>query len=391
MRILFILDEFFPENNGGAATIAFTLAKGLKELGHDLLVLTATHDAKNVEDDEIEGLKIKRIFTKPFGKFRNLKNIRNNNILAETEKIFEKYNPDIIHIHSLHHRFSYGVIGLSKRFSRAVFLTLHDAQTIYNGKLFPKIKTCDLNPAQNYKITWIDRFKKDKYAYNPFQIFFIKRALKRADKIFAVSDALKKTLEANGIFNIEVIHNGIAVDERSNNEIIENNVLFAGRVDKAKGVENLINSFNIISLEIPDAKLIIVGDGNFKTEKNENIKILPWQNREEMKKIFSQAKVVIVPSIYLDPFPTVNLEAMAAEKPVVGTCFGGTPEIVLNNETGYIVNPHDEKELAGKIIDLLKNADRTKLFGENGRKRIEKYFSLGKQIYETLIWYNKFL
>ena len=110
-----------------------------------------------------------------------------------------------------------------------------------------------------------------------------------------------------------------------------------------------------------------------------------------MRKIISESKMVVVLSLYLDPFPTVNLEAMASGKPIVGTCFGGTPEAVANNETGYIVNPYDEKELAAKIIDLLKNPEKAKLFGTNGRHRVEKFFSLDQQVQKTLEWYKKFL
>lgn len=391
MRILFILDEFLPENSGGAANVALSLAKGLKAQGNEILVLTATNDPERVGEIEIEGIKIRKIYTRPFGKLRNFKNLKNRDILEKSEEVLAEYMPDIVHIHALHHRFSYGIIGLAKHFSKAVFLTLHDAQTVYNGKLFPKRKICELKPEYDYKISWFDNLKKDRFSYNPFQKFFIKRALKKVDKIFAVSNALKIALEVNGISNIEVMHNGINVDEWSGGEATGNNILFAGRVDEAKGAGVLVRVFNIVNSQIPDAKLTIVGDDDFKTEKKENIKILPWQSREEMKKLFSQAKVVVVPSLYLDPFPTVNLEAMAAEKPVVGTCFGGTPEVVVDNETGYIVNPYNEKELAAKIIDLLKNPEKASRFGNNGRERVKNLFSLEKQVRETLKWYNKFI
>lgn len=391
MKILFILDEFLPENSGGAANVAFWLAKGLMNAGHELLVLTATNNPESVGEIEIEGIKIRKISTRYFGRLRNFKNLKNRDILEKAEKVFEEYRPDIVHIHALNHRFSYGIIGLAKQFSKAVFLTLHDAQTIYNGKLYPKRKICELKPEYDYKISWFDNLKKDKFSYNPFQKFFIKRALKKVDKIFAVSRALKGALEANKISNIEVVHNGINSSEWSYGEAIGNNILFAGRVDEAKGVKALIRAFKTVNYEIPDATLTIVGDGDFKTEKNENIKILPWQSREEMKKLFIGAAVIAVPSLYIDPFPTVNLEAMAAGKPVVGTCFGGTPEAVLDNETGYIVNPYNEKELAGKIIDLLKNPEKTARFGNNGRDRVEKFFSLKKQVQQTLNWYKKFL
>lgn len=382
MKILFILDEFLPENSGGAANIAFWLAKGLIKLGHELLVLTATYNPEKVGNIEIEGIKVKRILTYPFGYLRNFKNLKNQEILNESEKIIKEYRPDVVHIHALHHRFSYGVISLAKRFSKAVFFTLHDAQTVFNGKLFPK---------RGYKIRWLDNLKRDGLSYNLLQKFFIRRALKKVNKIFAVSDALKKALETNGIGNIEVIHNGINFNEWPMNEFQENNILFIGRVGEAKGANVLIKILGAINSKIPDAKLIIVGDENFIAEDNKNIKMLPWQyDRIEVKKLFAKAKIVAVPSLYLDPFPTVNLEAMAAGRPVVGTCFGGTPEVVTDNETGYIVNPYDENKLVEKIVDLLKNPDKIKLFGTNGRKRIEKFFNLEKQVQETLFWYNKF-
>ncbi len=391
MKILFILDEFLPENSGGAANVAFSLAKGLITQGNEILVLTATHDKNNVGDIEIDGVKIKRIYTRPFGRLRNCKNLKNRSILADAKIVLAKYKPDIVHIHTLHNRFSYGIIKLAKEYSRAVFLTLHDAQTIFNGKLYPKRKICNLNPAHDYKITWIDRLKKDGLAYNSFQGFFIRQALKKADRIFAVSWALKEALEANNISNIDVIYNGINADEWTTGASSNNNILFAGRVDEAKGVSVLIKAFDIINSEIPNAKLTIVGDGNFSAAENQNVKVLPWQGREAMKKIFSEAKVIVVPSLYLDPFPTVNLEAMASAKPVIGTCFGGTPEAVINNETGYIVNPYNEKELASKIIDLLKNPGKAARFGNNGRNRVKNFFSLEKQVQETLNWYKKFL
>lgn len=401
MKILFILDEFLPEHSGGAANVAFWLAKGLIKSGRELTVLTATFNPENVGKVEIEGVKIRKILGRPFGKFRNFQNLKNRDILKKTKKFLAEYRPDVVHIHTLHHQFSYEVIDLAKQFSKAVFLTLHDAQTVYNGKLYPKRKICDLNPVYNYKVNWFDNLKRDGFGYNQLQKFFIKRTLKKADKIFAVSNALKGALEANGIYNVETIHNGIDADEWMGGEVIGKNILFAGRVDEAKGVKVLIRAFIMVNSQIPDAKLTIVGDGDFspfggspegeKTEKNKNIKILPWQSREEMKKLFAESAVVTVPSLYIDPFPTVNLEAMAAGRPVVGTCFGGTPEAVVNNETGYIVNPYNEKELVEKIVDLLKNPEKAAAFGKAGRERVEKRFSVENQVEKTLFWYKKFL
>lgn len=388
MRILFILDEFLPENTGGAANVAFGLAKGLIKAGHELMVLTATNDLQKTGELEIESVKIKVILTKPFGRLRNWKNLKNRDILRKSKIIFENFEPDVVHIHTLHHRFSYGIIDLAKRNSKKIFLTLHDAQTIFNGKLFPKRKICGLKSECDYKISWLDNLKRDGLGYNPFQKFFIKKALRKADRIFSVSDALKDALNANGVFNVETIHNGIDAEEWAVGEKVGSGILFAGRVDEAKGVKALIDAFGEVSSKIPDATLTIVG-GGIKTERGENIKILPWQSREETKKLFAEAAVVVVPSIYLDPFPTVNLEAMAARKPVVGTCFGGTPEAVIDSKTGYIVNPYNVDALAAKIIDLLKNPEKARAFGEAGRHLVRERFSIDTVVENYLSFFSK--
>jgi len=83
------------------------------------------------------------------------------------------------------------------------------------------------------------------------------------------------------------------------------------------------------------------------------------------------------------------LEAMACQKPVVATCYGGSPEIVQDNITGFIVNPLDEELMAKKIIDLLKNSEKAKQFGEAGYERIKKHFNLESQIAQTIHWYQE--
>jgi len=62
---------------------------------------------------------------------------------------------------------------------------------------------------------------------------------------------------------------------------------------------------------------------------------------------------------------------------------------VINNETGYIVNPYNEKELADKIIDLLKSPAKARTFGQAGYERVKNEFSLEKQTKKTMEWYQR--
>ena len=78
---------------------------------------------------------------------------------------------------------------------------------------------------------------------------------------------------------------------------------------------------------------------------------------------------------------------MACKKPVVATCFGGSRESVVDSETGFIVNPFDTETLADRIVDLLENPEKAKIFGEAGYARVKAEFGLNRMIDNYLIWY----
>jgi glycosyltransferase involved in cell wall biosynthesis len=85
----------------------------------------------------------------------------------------------------------------------------------------------------------------------------------------------------------------------------------------------------------------------------------------------------------------VNLEAMAARKPVVATCFGGAPEIVVDGEAGYIVDPRDTKVFAAKVVELLQNPAKARQFGEAGHRRLLEHFTAERMAQEYLGAYTR--
>jgi glycosyltransferase involved in cell wall biosynthesis len=80
---------------------------------------------------------------------------------------------------------------------------------------------------------------------------------------------------------------------------------------------------------------------------------------------------------------------MACKKPVIATCFGGSKEVVLDGQTGYILNPYNTKLMAEKIIDLIKNPAKARTFGQAGYERVKNEFSLEKQAKRTMEWYQR--
>jgi starch synthase len=88
----------------------------------------------------------------------------------------------------------------------------------------------------------------------------------------------------------------------------------------------------------------------------------------------THADVFVVPSVY-EPMGIVNLEAMACETAVVASRVGGIPEVVVDGETGFLVEPANPEELAARVNELVSDPELAARFGQAGRKRAVEHFS----------------
>jgi glycosyltransferase involved in cell wall biosynthesis len=176
-------------------------------------------------------------------------------------------------------------------------------------------------------------------------------------------------------------------------------ILYAGRLSGGKGANEILTALQKVLNSVPNAYLLVLGKRDGYAEKmmerieklgiGRSVGFTGWVSGDKLKHAYRISDVVVVPSVYLDPFPTVNLEAMASGKPVVGSCFGGTPEVVEDGKTGYVVNPLDIETFSDKITALLLNERMAKEMGDNGRECVEKSFSLDTQVEKLLALYNK--
>ena len=85
------------------------------------------------------------------------------------------------------------------------------------------------------------------------------------------------------------------------------------------------------------------------------------------------------------------MEAMASQKPVISTCYGGSQEVVEDGVTGYIIDPRDTNRIAEKAIDLLKNPQKAEQFGRAGYARVIKNFNLEDKVKEYIMMYTLLL
>jgi glycosyltransferase involved in cell wall biosynthesis len=405
MKILFLSDDFPPESFGGAGISTYDLAIGMKGAGHEVFVITTCREKNEVGETDYHGLKIYKVASDYPRKWRWYLSLYNPNVRRQVEEILRIIRPDVVHINNVHLYLSYYCFKLAKRYARSVVFTARDVMTFNFSKLNTEryLKNFDAHT------TWLDHLKQAKKRWNPFRNFFIRRYLSYADQIFSVSFALKKALLQNGIKNVEVTHSGVdvmswQVSEEERNRFREKYnikdkkvVLFGGRLSGAKGSKQVLDAMAIVR----EAVFLIVASSDASTDWLEaeaqkmgfrdRLVFTGWVDRDEIKYIYSCADLVLVPSICLDAFPRIVIEAMAAGKPVIGTCYGGASEAIIDGETGYIINPFDTAKMAEKILDLLKNPKKAEQFGWAGRMRVENLFNIKDKIHQIIFYYQKII
>ncbi len=266
----------------------------------------------------------------------------------------------------------------------------------------PLVITChSLEPLRPWKTDQIGT------GYN-LSLWAEKLAIENADKIIAVSNEMKKDILK--LFNIpaeriEVIHNGIDInkwqkttsaDALKRYAIPDKYVLFFGRTTKQKGIDTLIKAADYIE---PPARVVICTTGadtkeflkemeDFAKTKKNIIWINKMLDEKECIEIYSNASVFVCPSTY-EPFGIINLEAMACEVPVVASAVGGIKEIIVDGETGFLIEPSNPEIIAKKVNTLLSDKKLSASFGKSGHLRVEKYFSWSSIAEQTKKLYEK--
>jgi glycosyltransferase involved in cell wall biosynthesis len=156
-----------------------------------------------------------------------------------------------------------------------------------------------------------------------------------------------------------------------------------GRLRVEKGHVELLNALPLVLKAIPDATLLVVGDGPDRAalaDQARSLGVLPhivWtgeKSPEETLALYAAMDVVAVPSRF-EGFGLSAAEAMAAGRPVVATRVGGLPEVVEHGLTGYLVAPNDSQALAEALIAVLDDPGAAANLGACGRIRVSEHFS----------------
>jgi phosphatidylinositol alpha-1,6-mannosyltransferase len=177
-----------------------------------------------------------------------------------------------------------------------------------------------------------------------------------------------------------------ATQLRSELELTEKKVIVSvGRLVHRKGQDVLIEAMSAIIKEVPEAHILMIGEGPYRSYLENRVKVLGLQERvtfigrvqyADLPKFICAGNLFVMPSrsrlagLEVEGLGIVYLEASACGLPVIAGNSGGAPDAVLQGETGLVVDGTSKAEVAAAVIELLQDADRSKAMGIRGRQWI---------------------
>lgn len=392
MKILIVNTYYYPNMIGGTENSVKILAENLQRKGNEVAIYSADSDSNMLEVDTLNKVKIYRgnvgnydliaKMNKSENRITKVRNklieLNNRSAREEIEKVLEDFKPDIIHTNNL-----FGISNIiwkiaKEEYNIPVIHTLRDYWMLY---------------------PIVSKEKLSKILFQPF----MKKRTKYVDIVTAPSNCtLNKFIQAGYFKNSikQCVYNAINIDIEETKAIIEKRkiineekirFMYVGMLTENKGIRNLLEAFSKIKDD--NISLHIYGQGKLdnlviqKEEQDYRIKYYGQVTTEELKEEWKKNDVLIVPSIWEEPFGRVVIEANQYGLPVIGANRAGILETINNINTGITYQYNDIEELV-KAIKYFENRENIKKYYKSIENNIEKY-SVVNQIKEFTKLYEK--
>jgi glycosyltransferase involved in cell wall biosynthesis len=207
-------------------------------------------------------------------------------------------------------------------------------------------------------------------------------------------NARQSIIKDYGIDPVKVVTVGAGVsapydkpDPRRTPRYDAKKILFVGKGDIGKGLDTLLDAFQIVRKSLPDAILTLVGPKGLKVGNIEGINYMGRiADKERVKQLYYEHSLFVMPSRF-EPFGQVFIEAMSCQLPCIGTTADAMPEIIEHGRTGYTIEPGDHKSLAEYMLEILTSPSLGREMGHYGFERLQKYYTwpvVGAKIYKVI-------
>lgn len=390
MKILIINTFYYPNMVGGTENSIKILAENLKKNGYEIAVYSLDSKSKEIEEEEINGIKI---FRGKGGTFKARKRLSNNESILtkitnklvemnnfyidnEIEEVFNKFKPDIIHTNNLY-GISTRIWKIASKYGIPIVHTLRDYWL--------------LNPLISSK-----KIFRNKMKINSNKVNFVTAPSEYTLNKFLDNNFFqnaKSKIVYNAV-NLELEQTNKDVNEKKNNKNKNIRFMYVGMLVHKKGITNMIEAF--LKNKDNNISLHIYGDGELKeyvenmTKKDKRINYYGKLSKAQLDKEWIKNDVLIVPSIWEEPFGRVVIEANQHGLPVIGSNKGGIKEIINLIGTGEICDSTNIDELEEKI-KYFSNRENLKIYYNKILDNIQIYSSKEQtnnftKIYEEILY-----
>lgn len=329
MRICLAPSAFAPAK-GGVEELTLKLAQHLQRLGHDVLVVVNRHPADLPERSVVEGVDVVRLEMPPPGRRpRNLLRF-----LAAMRRVprsmhAEGFEPDLLHVMCPSSQLA-PLARWARRARLPVVITSQGETEMDANALYQRSR-------------WMRGV--------------LRREAARARALSACSSwtAERASRVAPAFTNADVILNGVDPQDWQTPPAPEDPVVCAwGRHVPQKGLDLLLDAFPLVREKVPDARLLLGGDGPdhalLRAKASDGVELLGSLDRSQVRDMLGSSRVAVVPS-RVEPFGIVAVEALAARRGLVYSTNGGLGEAA--GGLGIGVDVTDRRALADAVVEML--------------------------------------
>ncbi|MDO7138861.1 glycosyltransferase family 4 protein [Algibacter lectus] len=370
MKILIIHNKY-GKFSGEEAVVEAQIAL-LQENGHE--VITYFRSSEELED--MTNAKLKA-FVSAFNNPTSNKAIKN---------ILLKEKPDVVHIHNLYPLISPAILPMIKKMGFPIAMTVHNYRLLCpSGLFFSNGKICEKCTGSSKELNCITNncegslFKSTGYALRNMWSRLKNYYTSNVDVFLCLTEFQKHKLVANSFSNekCEVLPNfyNKTIKNIDYNIKDRNYVAFAGRISPEKGIPLLLAA----AKKLPHIPFKLAGgmrDG-YEQELDipENVEFKGMMPSSELSHFYTNARFLILSSIWYEGFPMVFPEAMAHKLPIIAPKMAGYPEIAEENFNGLLFEPGNADALATVIETLWNNNELATKLAENGFEKVKLKYS----------------
>ena len=364
MKILMVNKFLYP--NGGSETYMMNLGAYYTSLGHEVQYF-GMEDERNIIGNNVKsyvsniafhvrGDRIKKL-TYPF------RIIYSQEARRKIRAVIHDFHPDIAHMHNINFQITPSIIYELRKYKIPVIQTVHDYQMICPNHMLYQVvngSPCEKCVSGSYyhcvkeKCIHGSRLRSIIAAIEAYYYRY-RKTYHLVDRYIAPSEFLANKLSQGGIppEKIKILHNFVVAATMPEQTKGEKYALYFGRLSQEKGIGMLIE----VCKELPDIQFVFAGTGPLESllAGAENIQYIGFTTGEKLNSLIRNAKFSLLPSVWFENCPLTILESQALGTPVIGSDYGGIPELIENGKSGLVFKGGDYIGLKSAIRELWDN------------------------------------